>query len=347
MRRVAAIAAMVLAVAACASDGGDDDVSRASASPQATSRAPNELSIEEFAVPGGSRPHDVAPATDGGVWYTAQGSGELGYLDPSDGSTKEISLGEGSRPHGVIVGPDGAPWITDGGLNAIVRVDPRNDEPLIFLMPPEAPAANLNTAVFADGALWFTGQTGFYGRLDLSTGDGNVDVRKRADIEVFDSPGGRGPYGITATPSGDVYYASLAGDHIAKIDTESGEATRIEPPGSGRGPRRVWSDSKGVIWISEWDAGKLGRYNPDDESWREWDLPGEAPQAYAVFVDDEDVVWLSDFGGNAMVRFDPSDEEFTKLELPDSPGNVRQILGRPGEVWGAQSAADSLIRIRT
>ena len=33
-------------------------------------------------VPQGSRPHDVAPASHGGVWYTAQGSGELGWLEP-------------------------------------------------------------------------------------------------------------------------------------------------------------------------------------------------------------------------------------------------------------------------
>jgi virginiamycin B lyase len=235
----------------------------------------------------------------------------------------------------------GEPWITDGGLNAIVRVDPESEDVETFSLPDNAPDANLNTAVFDErDILWFTGQAGVYGRLDA--------LSDSPQVEVFEAPSGRGPYGITATPSGDVYYASLAGDHIARIDTESGEATRIDPPeGVTRGPRRVWSDSEGLIWISEWDAGRVSRYDPDDESWEGWDLPGDAPQAYAVFVDDEDIVWLSDFGGNSMVRFDPSTQDFTTLELPDSPGNVRQILGRPGEVWGAQSAADSLIRIKT
>ncbi|MGC2431992.1 MAG: hypothetical protein WA393_13220, partial [Nitrososphaeraceae archaeon] len=78
--------------------------------------------IQEFPVPSGSYPHDVAPAKNGSVWYSAQGSGQLGRLDPETGKTHHISLGKGSAPHGVIVGPDGAPWITDGGLNAIVRV---------------------------------------------------------------------------------------------------------------------------------------------------------------------------------------------------------------------------------
>jgi virginiamycin B lyase len=88
-------------------------------------------------------------------------------------------------------------------------------------------------------------------------------------------------------------------------------------------------------------------YDPATEQWREWRLPGETPQAYAVFVDDEDEVWLSDFGGNALVRFDPETERFTSYPLPSDPGEVRQILGRPGEVWGAESAADKLVVIRT
>src|SRR5919108_933070 len=72
--------------------------------------------IQEYSVPPGTHPHDVAPAPDGSVWYTAQISGALGKLDPETGETRHIPLGSGSSPHGVIVGPDGAPWITDSGL---------------------------------------------------------------------------------------------------------------------------------------------------------------------------------------------------------------------------------------
>src|SRR5688572_4521694 len=85
---------------------------RPTASP---SRTPS-FSVQTYPVPAGSHPHDVAPAADGGVWYTAQGSGELGWLDPADGEVREVSLGAGSAPHGVIVGPEDAPWITDGEI---------------------------------------------------------------------------------------------------------------------------------------------------------------------------------------------------------------------------------------
>src|SRR5216683_2010464 len=103
-------------------------------------------SMQEYAVPSGSHPHDVAPAVDGGVWFTAQSAGYLGWLDPGTGEVRQIALGPRSAPHGVIVGPDGAPWVTDGGQNAIVRVDPQTSEVRLFPLPGRN--ANLNTATF-------------------------------------------------------------------------------------------------------------------------------------------------------------------------------------------------------
>ena len=94
------------------------------------------LETKEYLIPAGSRPHHVASAVDGGVWYTAQHQGALGYLDQKTGKTRHIPLGKGSAPHGVIVGPDGASWITDSGLNAIVRVDPKTEQFTLDLVKP-------------------------------------------------------------------------------------------------------------------------------------------------------------------------------------------------------------------
>ena len=293
--------------------------------------------IQEFTVPSGSHPHDVAPAQNGSVWYTAQHSGELGLLDPTTGKTHHIVLGLGSAPHGVIVGPDGAPWITDGGLNAIVRVNPITENVTVFPLPKETGYANLNTATFDhNGLLWFTGQSGIYGRLDPKIGK----------VEVFDAPRGVGPYGISTTPDGKVYFASLAGGYIANIDLVTGNATVLEPPTNDQGARRVWPDSQGLIWFSEWNAGNLGLYNPVTEEWKEWKLPGPNRQPYAIFVDDNDMIWLSDFGTNALVRFDPSNEKFEVFLIPSPEANVRQLLGKQSEVWGAESGTDKLIVIR-
>jgi virginiamycin B lyase len=291
-----------------------------------------------FDVARGSHPHDVAaaPAPGGPVYYTAQTSGKLGILDPKSGKYEEIPLGRNSAPHGVIVGPDGAPWITDGGQNAIVRVDPVTHAVRVWSLPADAEYANLNTLTFdAKGRVWFTGQAGYYGRLVPATGD----------MKVWKAPRGSGPYGITTTPGGDVYYASLANNHIARIDTDTGEAAVIEPPTKRQGARRVWSDSKGRIWVSYWNTGQVGLYDPATKSWREWKLPGDSPRVYSVWVDPSDKVWLTEWTSNAIVRFDPVTEKFESYPSNRSNAAVRQMLGRAGEAWAAESSTERLVMI--
>lgn len=293
--------------------------------------------VSYYQVPSGAGPHDVAPAPDGGVWYTAQAQGAIGVLDPKTGGTRQFKLGPDSAPHGVIVGPDRAAWVTDGGQNAIVRVDPATKAVKLFPLPKDFPDANLNTATFdRKGVLWFTGQNGVYGRVDPATGK----------VEAWKAPKGVGPYGITTTPGGDVWYASLAGDHITKLDTVSGDALMIAPPKPGVGPRRIWSDSKGLLWVSFWNTGEVGRYDPLNKTWKVWAVPNSGSGCYAVYVDDRDKVWLSDWTTNAILRFDPATEKFASFPSNKRRADVRQLNGRPGEVWAAESGTDRLVVVR-
>jgi virginiamycin B lyase len=154
------------------------------------------------------------------------------------------------------------------------------------------------------------------------------------------------PSGPTITPGGDVYYASLAGNHLARIDVETGQATVLEPPTPGQGARRAWSDSKGRIWLSYWNTGQVGMYDPASNTWKEWKLPGERAQAYSVWVDERDRVWLTEWTTNAIVAFDPAKESFTSFPSNRNGARVRQMLGRAGEAWGAESGTDRLVRIR-
>jgi virginiamycin B lyase len=292
-----------------------------------------------FDVPKGGHPHDVAadPAPGGAVYYTAQATGKLGILDPKTGRVEEVALGERSSPHGVIVGPDHAVWITDSGRNAIIRYDPGTRRLTEWALPADAGYANLNTATLdRRGRVWFTGQSGVYGRLDPQSGD----------LTVWPAPGGRGPYGIATTPAGEVWYCSLAGSHIARIDVETGAAAVVTPPTAQQGARRVWSDSRGRIWVSYWNTGHVGRYDPAARSWQEWKLPGNA-RTYSVWVDPEDIVWLTDWTTNAIVRFDPGSGKFTAYPSSRDGANVRQMLGRRGEAWGAESATDRLVMVPT
>ena len=289
-------------------------------------------------VPDGARPHDVAPAPDGTVWYTAQGSGELGRLDPATGESSEIPLGAGSAPHGVIVGPDGAPWVTDGGLNAIVRVDPATEAVRASRCPADRPRQPQH------------GRVRRRRRALVHRPDRRLRPPRpgdRATSRCSTRRGGRGPYGITATPGGEVFYASLAGSHIARIDRATGAATRCSSrrrparaPG-GSGPTR-----RGGSGSASGTRARSRVLRPGRRQVAGVAAAGRRPQAYAVYVDERDMVWLSDFGANALVRFDPAPRRSERSRCPATPANVRQILGRPGEVWGAESGADRLVVVR-
>jgi virginiamycin B lyase len=300
-------------------------------------RAGADERVSYFPVQPGSLAHDVAPAPDGTVYYSGQGRGNLGRLDPATGKYDIIPLGQGSAPHGVIVAPDGAIWATDGGQNANVRYDPKTGQLAKYPLPAEFPRANLNTAVFdRAGVYWYTGQSGVHGRVDPRTGENRTWKSPR-----------RGSYGITVTPSDDVWYAALAGNYIGKIDKTNGNIFVVETPKKGVGPRRIWSDSKGILWVSFWNSGEVGRYDPMSGAWKTWLLPTNSGSGcYSVYVDEQDKVWLTDFTTNAIVRFDPATEQFERFPSDRRGANVRQMLGRKGEAWGAESGTERLVRIR-
>jgi len=196
--------------------------------------------LQVYPVPSGSHPHDVAPAPDGRVWYTAQNAGALGWIDPQAGTGGQIALGAGSSPPGVIVGPDGNPGVTASGQNSVLRVEAATGRITRYPLPAGSPNVNLNTAVFdSRGTLWFTCQGGHYGSVEPGSGR----------VRLFEAPRGRGPYGI-ASAGGFVYYVSLAAGYLGRIDPQTGRVRVLDPPSRGQGTRRVWADSRGLLWVA-------------------------------------------------------------------------------------------------
>ena len=121
--------------------------------------------------------------------------------------------------------------------------------------------------------------------------------------------------------------------------------TVIDPPSKGMGPRRIWSDSKGMLWVSFWNAGAIGRYDPPAKKWAVFPLPHSKSGAYSIYVDDKDRVWATDWPANAIQRFDPNTATYITFPSNKKGADVRQMLGRPGEVWGGESGTDRLVVI--
>ncbi|OGP82363.1 MAG: hypothetical protein A2V87_04850 [Deltaproteobacteria bacterium RBG_16_58_17] len=50
-------------------------------------------------------------------------------------------------------------------------------------------------------------------------------------------------------------------------------------------------------------------------------------------------------GANAIVQFNPRNEKFISFPSDSRGANVRQLLGRTGEIWGGESGTDRLVVI--
>src|SRR5438309_2185525 len=167
-------------------------------------------------------------------------------------------------------------------------------------------------------------------------------------IQAYELPKGGGyPHDVAVGADGIVWYTAQRDGKLGRLDLDSGAATVIQPPTRDQGARRVWSDSKGRVWVSEWNSGNVSAFDPKANAWKTWRLPGEHPQTYAVYVDDRDKVWLTEWRAQAVVRFDPETEKFDVFASDRRSANVRQLDGRPGEVWAPESGADRLVVYRT
>jgi virginiamycin B lyase len=56
---------------------------------------------------------------------------------------------------------------------------------------------------------------------------------------------------------------------------------------------------------------------------------------------------MAEWTNNAVFSFDPATEKFERYALPRPGANIRQILGRKGEVWLPESGTEYISVIRT
>src|SRR5262244_2048486 len=215
--------------------------------------------VSFYQLPSGAYPHDVSPAPDGKVWYSGQQQGVLGVFDPKTGKAEHISLGRNSAPHGVITAPDGSAWLTDGGQNALVRFDPATRAIKVFPLPREFPRANLNTAVVDKrGIVWFTGQGGVYGRVDLETGAATIVEPPRKGV---------GPRRIWSDSKGMLWVSFWNAGGIGRYDPAKKIWTQYPMPQSKSSTYAVYVDDKDRVWATDWAANAIQRFDPVTESY--------------------------------------------------------------------------------
>src|SRR5215831_14414293 len=278
-----------------------------------------KITMQIFPVLSGAGPHDVYPAPDGTVWFTAQSSGKLGRLDPRTGRSDLIALGPGAEPHGVIVGPDGAAWVTEGGQNAVARVVPRPAQSG-FTRSPRSGATPTSTPqpLMGGACSGSPDRTAFMAASTPKQARWRCSMRRAAPVPM-------------ASPPRQTARCSLL-RLSAAISVRS--MSRPAPSQCWSRPRRAKARGAFGATAAAGCGSPVGTaaISSKTKSWAHWRLPGDGPQPNAFYVDDTDAVWVSDWGANAILRFDPKTEKFEAFPLPDRDTGMRQLAGRKGEV---------------
>ena len=196
---------------------------------------------------------------DGIVWYTAQRDGQLGRLDPATGKVDLIAARRGRgaarrdhRSRRRALGHRGRHQLHRPRRSEDARGEALAAAGSARLRQPQH--RDVRQAAAASGS---PARTAIYGRLDPATGEIRSGTRRAAAGRTASPP----------RPTGDVYYASLAGSHIARVDLDDRRgdghraADRRARARGASGPTR-----RAAIWVSEWNSGQRQPLRPADGS---------------------------------------------------------------------------------
>ncbi|MDX1442926.1 MAG: lyase [Gammaproteobacteria bacterium] len=199
-----------------------------------------------------------------GLWFTAQWSNYLGYLNQETGAVQKWEMPvERSRPYGLVVTEDGNPWAALLGTNRLATIkDSRipNNAKLDTVMLPRAETRPRRIGLTSDGRVWY---------VDYAEGYLGVYNPKTQKAKEWRSPsaGEARPYGMAVDDKDRVWYVETGPQPNRWIgfDTKTEEfISNVEIPDSGGAVRHMDFDPKtNTIWFGM-DTNYLGRANLPD-----------------------------------------------------------------------------------
>jgi virginiamycin B lyase len=292
-----------------------------------------------YQLQGAAVPHQIAVQLQkgGNVFFAASNLGAIGRIDTESGAVTYMPLPSGAKPRGLALARDGKIYALDGASDAIVSQDIRTGENRRYAMPNGTSHLELQMGAFdGHGRLWFTGYSGWYGRLDPVTGK----------VKLYQAAGGRGPFAIAADREGGIWYASYVGNYLARVDINSGKSEMFPLPSDADGPKGIAIDGRGNVWTASLKDGAIARFSPANRSWATFRAPGNNPRIYGITIAPNGHVWASDIGENRVLRFDPATEKFNVAFANLPRAMVRHVAVGQGVIWAAESATDRMIAIR-
>ena len=242
---------------------------------------PRSKTFKEWDLPEGARPHGLVVAKDGIVFYTGNGNGTIGELDPATGKViSHATPSHGGNPHTVVFDGDGNLWFTGQGGGYLGKLDRRSGGIVEHAMP----GGPYGLAIDRQGRVWVCRMgADALGIFDPATGK----------TEALPTGPGTRPRRIAAAPDGMLWVTYYGDGRLAKVDPAAKKIvhTYAMPAGSRAGPYAVTVDGAGRIWANEIDTDTVALFDPKTEKFRVFRLPSNGAGIRKAIVDAEGRYW--------------------------------------------------------
>lgn len=236
--------------------------------------------FKEWDLPEGARPHGLLVDLRGQVWYTGNGNGTIGQLDPATGRVIEHKAPSGGDPHTLVTDNRGTIWFTVQNGNRIGRLDMRTGTITEF----QAGGRPYGIALDKAGNVWFCEIGGNkLGRLDSKTGR----------ITELPLPPNSTPRRMAAAPDGSLWVTLAGSGELIRVDPVAGKVVRVYafPAGRNSDPYAVTVDGAGIVWANEISTDTVVRLDPAGGQAQRFTLPSKGVGIRKMIVDAEGRLW--------------------------------------------------------
>jgi virginiamycin B lyase len=237
--------------------------------------------FKEWDLPRGARPHGLLVDRQGTVWYTGNGNGTIGQLDPRTGRVVEHKVPSGGDPHTLIIDDaQTAIWFTVQNGQRVGRLDTKTGAVQEF----RTRGNPYGLALDRDGNVWFCQLAGDrLGRIDAKTG---------AVSEVTLERGAR-PRRIATAPDGSLWVTYYGNGKLVRVDPKAQKVVKGYPlpAGSDGGPYAVAVDGAGMVWANEISTDTVVRLDPGTGQTRVFKLPSKGVGIRKMIVDADGRLW--------------------------------------------------------
>jgi streptogramin lyase len=305
--------------------------------------AANGQAIQEFAVPAGSYPGGITTGPDGNLWFTAEGTGDIGRMTPQGA----VTIFEVSDP---------SPVPPTDQVNFVAPVD--------------------QITPGADGALWFT--LPFYDQVGRITTGGGVQR-----FDIGGPGGGERPEAITPGPDGNLWFTAPGINHIGRIVpgsspgiqtfagaspgasdiasadgalwftesfassigrmTTGGAVTHHFAVTPGSEPSGITAGPGGGVWFTESATNQIGQITPSGTI---FEFPGAGGGPSAIEAGRDGALWFTESEGNAIGRITTNGAVTNRFGLPNPGSEPSDITPGPdGALWFTEFQGQRIGRI--